>query len=407
MHSNRIIGHYIGQIEGPLLVFTAGVHGNETSTVLALQHVFALLEKHQPQLNGSIIGLTGNVKALENEVRFIDQDLNRIWLEENQDPQIVEHKERDELTRVLNKTFSDKHGEVYFFDLHATSSPSTPFTMISDTLRNRALARMAAVPVVLGLLENLHGMLIDATSRSGIPTILFQGGQEGEEETVNNHMGLVWKALKAKCGLNSDGIQAAHKAIRALNRYAPQDEGHEFYEIIYHYKIPSKVTFKMYPGFINFQPVRKHAPLGSIDGVDLKAPMQGQIFMPLYQKQGAEGFYLIKRIPAFWIKFSKRFRLFKYHNRLHWLLGVKKISSSPLTFRLDQQVTFLWAIEIFHLLGYIMVRQDGPYLFMTRREDERNPPSAREAIEQFTSGAYLRSELKKIKSEWKIPFSNV
>lgn len=405
MNVKRIIGQYHGQSGGPMLVFTAGIHGNEVLSVQALQEVFKTLEAEKPSMKGSIIGLAGNLKAIESEVRYIDQDLNRLWLIEENDPKVSEHREREELSEALSKLLAPHKGDVFIFDLHTTSSESSPFVMISDTLRNRELSRLIGVPIILGLLEHLIGMFIDATSRCGFPTVIFQGGSIGGKDTLLNHMGLIWKMLKSKCELDTTLVPESEAAINQLNSFGFPDKEHEFHEIIYSHKIKKDTEFEMKPGYLNLQSVKKKEVMATSNGRDIKALFNGLIFMPLYQKHGAEGFYIIRRIASVWIELSRKLRLFKHHDKLHWLLGVKKINENPLTYMVDEQITFMWAIEVFHLLGYIKVRQEGPFLYMTRREDATNPATGEEATADFSTKAYLRLELKKIKSEWRIPFS--
>jgi len=405
MQVERIIGRYDGETKGPMLIFTAAIHGNETPGVRALQEVFRTLENTRPSISGSIVGIAGNLKALEQEVRYIDEDLNRIWLSPESDPEISEFKERDEISETLNRILSSQPEEVYFFDLHSTSANTTPFIMLSDTLRNRELGRMVGVPMMLGLLEHLQGTLMDITSRSGFPTLLFQGGGMKDENTATHHMGLIWKALSVKCRLNPSEVPEAKTKVEKLNSFAPTDPKSEFFEIVYSRKLDPGDKCQMRSGYTNFQSIKKREVLGTVDGVDIKAPASGQIFMPLYQEQGSEAYFIVKPIASFWMRFSRGFRLFKYHKRLNWLAGVKKINRDPLIFRLHTFVTFIFAVQIFHLLGYIKVKEDGPILYMTRREDERNPPTAKEATKQFTEKAYLRSELKQVESDWRIPFS--
>ena len=405
MKVKRIIGQYHGSNEGPMLVFTAGIHGNEISGVQALMEVFEKLEKEKPNINGSIIGLAGNIKALEKEVRFIDEDLNRVWLTEETNPEISEHCEREELSKAMSEVMANHQGEIFIFDLHATSSESTPFIMMSDTLRNRDLSKFIGVPIVLGLLEHLMGMFIDVTSRCGFPTVLFQGGSIDSEDTVTNHLGLIWRILKFKCGLDTSKVPSSQEAINHLDKYAFVAEEHQFYEIIHSHRIGKNVDFEMNPGHLNFQPVKKKEVIAKASGKPVKAIHSGQIFMPLYQKRGAEGFYIIRKIASFWIDFSKKFRLFKYHHKLDWFLGVKKINEDPLTYRVDEQITFMWAMEIFHLLGYIKLRQHGPFLYMTRRENANSPATGPEAAQVFLNRDYLRADLKHIKNDWKIPFA--
>ena len=404
MDVSRIIGQYTGSEEGPLLVFIAGIHGNELSGVQAIREVFKVLEQQKPAIKGKLIGLAGNVNGLELEKRYIHLDMNRVWLSEEEDPGNNELNERDEFINAISEIYQNEE-EVYFFDLHSTSSESVPFIMISDTIRNREISRIVGIPVMLGLLEHLHGMLIDATSLSGIPTLIFQGGQSGQKETIDHHQALVWKIMAAKSGLDIETIPRAGNSVDLLNRYLETDKNRTFYEISYVHKIGKESDFKMNPGYKNFQTIRKNEVLGLEDSLEVKAKMKGLIFMPLYQSKGREGYYIARPIADKWIRISKRLRLFKYHNKLHWLLGVKKVSKKPLTYRVDQQVTFAWALEVFHLLGYIKIRHDGPFLFMTRREDEINPPLAAEAFQQFISRSYLMNEIKEIESDWVIPFT--
>ncbi len=86
----RIIGRYTGQDKGPLLVCFAGMHGNETAGVEALDLIFKMLEiepLENPtfEFKGRIIGISGNLKALQKGVRFLAKDMNRQWSAQNRD----------------------------------------------------------------------------------------------------------------------------------------------------------------------------------------------------------------------------------------------------------------------------------------------------------------------------------
>ena len=62
---------------------------------------------------------------------------------------------------------------------------------MSDTLRNRRLAEIAGIPVVLGIQEQLHGTMMDLTARAGFPTIIFEGGKSDSPETDQCFEGLI------------------------------------------------------------------------------------------------------------------------------------------------------------------------------------------------------------------------
>ena len=85
---DRIIGDYIGQQPGPLVVVFGGIHGNEPAGVEALKMLFDLLHLepgYNPgfQFSGRLLALRGNRRALQKGKRFIDKDLNRFWLSQH------------------------------------------------------------------------------------------------------------------------------------------------------------------------------------------------------------------------------------------------------------------------------------------------------------------------------------
>ena len=142
----RILGEYGAGTSGPILIVVGGIHGNEPSGVPALQRIFAGLEENKPEMCGRIVGLAGNRLALERGVRFIDQDLNRIWGKSDSGLGSHEECERDELLEILTRE-SRGNCRVVVLDLHATSADGAPFSIIADTEQNRELAFALPTPV--------------------------------------------------------------------------------------------------------------------------------------------------------------------------------------------------------------------------------------------------------------------
>ena len=121
---DRLIGKIKGKPNGPTIVFFGGIHGNETAGVFALKEVFEKIKETQVQ--GTIYGISGNLKALKTNQRFIDKDLNRVWLKENLS-QLEnktnlnnEEREQQELYRILKHILKEEEGPFYFIDLHTT-----------------------------------------------------------------------------------------------------------------------------------------------------------------------------------------------------------------------------------------------------------------------------------------------
>lgn len=106
----------------------AAVHGNEVYGI-DLHNIFV---KKYPELSHSITLIIGNKKAYQNNVRFIEFDMNRIY------DSIGDSSEHIEISRVDSdiKAFSPD----YIIDIHTTKRSSGVF-FISDR-SNRARQRI-------------------------------------------------------------------------------------------------------------------------------------------------------------------------------------------------------------------------------------------------------------------------
>ena len=66
--------------------------------------------------------------GLKNNQRYIDKDLNRVWLIENlsqlENKKTLnnEEAEQQELYKILKQIIKENSGPLYFIDLHTTSS---------------------------------------------------------------------------------------------------------------------------------------------------------------------------------------------------------------------------------------------------------------------------------------------
>ena len=75
----RVLGKINGGDSGPTIIFIGGMHGNEPSGVFALDHVFKNIKEKNLNVIGTVYGVVGNIKALEKGIRYLDEDLNRLW----------------------------------------------------------------------------------------------------------------------------------------------------------------------------------------------------------------------------------------------------------------------------------------------------------------------------------------
>ena len=304
MKVNRVIGKYRGEKEGPLVVVTAGVHGNEPSGVEALQRVFLELERTKPKMAGKIIGIAGNVAALKKNVRFIDEDLNRTWTKEKlakTQHQTHEEREMQEIIEVIEK-FSSKNPPLqtahsprrYFLDCHSTSSESLPYISVQDVGENNTWAHRFPVYIVKGFSDIVHGSIDHYFSDQGMTGFAFEAGQHADENTSRYHEALIWSVLKEANNLSLEELNCYPECV-AIFEKNPRIAQKTF-DIIYRHGIVKKDHFVMKPGFDNFQKITKGELLAVQNGEEIRSTWDTEIFMPLYQPQGDDGFFVVKEV---------------------------------------------------------------------------------------------------------------
>ena len=58
--------------------------------------------------------------------------------------------------------------------------------------------------------------------------------------------------------------------------------------------IAKGAEFRMNPGYYNFKPVHLAEILAHDKDGPIASPQDGMIFMPLYQKEGSDGFFIVE-----------------------------------------------------------------------------------------------------------------
>ena len=96
----------------------------------------------------------------------------------------------------------------------------------------------------------------------------------------------------------------------------------DVFEVIDLYTINNNENFKMQPGFRSFQKIEKEIVLATSNLMPIQSNYAGRLFMPLYQREGSEGFFIIKKIRPIYSKASLMIRNLKLDNLLSLLPGV-------------------------------------------------------------------------------------
>ena len=357
------------------IIFLGGVHGNEPSGYTALCQVFPELQKLEEHLTGDVYFFAGNIRALQEKKRFIDKDLNRIWLHKNinkvKSGELNEENATNEWIDFIRlykriKAVVDSGQEIYVIDLHTTSAPSIPFITINDMIKNRNYSQKFPLPIILGIEEYLSGPLLSYMNEFGHVSMAFEAGQHDAEISVKSQVAFIWTAL----------ANGGFLTPKEIPNYKDQNEvlasqhnmAGEVFEVRYRKAIVPEKEFVMKPGYTNFMPINKDETVAHENGAAIKTHEGGRIFMPLYQKEGDDGYFIIRRVPGWALGLSKMLRKVQFEALLAVLPGVHRSKVNPHTLIVNPRVAKFLTNELFHLLGYRRKVRSGKQLIFSRRE---------------------------------------
>jgi len=363
----RILFEIKGNNKGPTIVFFGGIHGNEPAGIFGLKSVLAKLDERD--VSGNIYAIAGNLKALKERKRFISKDLNRMWTQDElnsllQSHSLVsEHHEQLEIYNLLHDIILKNNGPFYFIDLHTTSSKTLPFITINDAIINRKFSLQFPVPIVLGVEEYLQGPLLSYINTLGYVSLGFESGQHDNKKAILNNIwfiNLVLKYTNAVKGINTqEYFDSLKESAQNLS---------EIFEVIYLHRITDSDIFEILPAFKSFETIKKGNLIALHNNKEIISKYNGSIFMPLYQKIGNEGFFIIRKIHPFFLKLSVFLRNKKVDRILTLMPGISWQNKEKGILKVNLKIAKYYAKSIFHLLGYRSKEADQTHLFVTNRE---------------------------------------
>ncbi len=300
----RLIGSYECDQPGPTLVLIGGTHGNEPSGPEAIERVLDGLRAQPFDLRGRVVGLRGNLPALQERVRYLERDLNRNWTVDEienlraRKPEelLVEDVQQIELLSAIEEVLSKDEGPFLFLDLHSTSGEGPPFAFLCGASPVRRLLRHFEIPIILGVEDVLQGTLMDYLTDRGHVAVGVEGGQHDAKEAVSNLEAIIWIAL-SEWGLIQEqelrDLSLARATLQLAVRTLPREV-----RVMHRHELLKDDGFQMAPGFANFDRVQGGQVLASDRGGEIASPEPGRILLPLYQGLGEEGFLLIQDVPV-------------------------------------------------------------------------------------------------------------
>ena len=147
--------------------------------------------------------------------------------------------------------------------------------------------------IVRGFSDIVNGSIDHYFTDLGLTGFTFEAGQHDDPSSAKHHQSMIWLILKEACALDLATIATYPKCVESLQNDAPDQKT---FEIIHRHEIMPDDDFKMKPGFDNFQKISKGELLAHNNGSELKSTWDAYIFMPLYQGQGNDGFFVIQKV---------------------------------------------------------------------------------------------------------------
>lgn len=270
---------------------SAIIHGNEIGSLPAIVQLIVNLEQKILSFGGKINITLANPEASRLNQRFIDADLNRLFL--NGQPK--EHLETHEgkRARALMPLLEQCN---IILDLHQTMLPSAmPFYIFPNS------------PIAIAIAEAIGGTTayIDATPssdtptyqcadefvwRQGKPALTLELGEAGFHEpakrtstTAIENLVTLFETLRIQNLLTASNEENLLAAIR-LHRV----ESLSWYTTVHREPYASQ-ELRLRPNLINFHPVTKGERL-TVEGTpELFAACDGRLLFPKYPNRDAEG----------------------------------------------------------------------------------------------------------------------
>lgn len=286
--------------------------------------------------------------------------------QESELPQNQDTTEQLEIHKLILDILDREEGPFFFIDLHTTSGETIPFLTVNDTLLNRKFSLQFPVPSILGIEEFLDGPLLSYINYLGYIAVGFESGQHDDPTSIENHVAFAMLSCVFTGCLSPDDFPDFKHYYTHLAAHTLDTQN--IFEITFRYEIAEDEQFKMRPNFDNFQKLNKGAVVATSNGTDLRAIRNGRMFMPLYQAQGNDGFFIVRKTPAFFLRFSSFLRRIRFDRFVAILPGVRWADEKKDTLRINLKVARFFTKEFFHLMGYRSRREDDTHLYAKNRE---------------------------------------
>lgn len=379
----REIGRVVGELPGPTLIVVAGIHGNERAGVVAVRRALETLTRRSGHVCGEVVALAGNLGAMKLGVRYRTRDMNRVWTEarihelqrRKADDLDEEDVEQLELLEAIRDAIKRARGPVFLIDLHTTSAHGLPFVLFGDTLRQRRFASAFPLPLVIGLEEQVDGVLSSYFTTQGVVTCGVEGGQHDDPGSIDNLEAVLLLGAESAGTFGAGLLAETETAYALLERR--RGSLPRVMEVVSRRAITPEDEFVMMPGYLNLAPARKGQLLARDKNGLILAPKEGFVLLPLYQGQGSDGFFWGREVSPTRLRISEVLRHMKVERFLDLVPGIRRDPERPTRLLVDEptlhrldKLSAGAPTAMFQLLGYRRVRKsEGRRISIERQPD--------------------------------------
>ena len=221
----------------PEVAVLAAIHGDEPSGVHAVE---TWLDR-SPELRRPVKFVVANERALAEDVRYVDADLNRVF---PGDPDAPEYERR-----LAAELLAELEG-LTTFSLHSTQSHDEPFAVV-DSVDHLAesVCPYLSIDAVVEAGEFVEGRLIGHAD-----VVEVESGLQGSEQAAENAVSLVGEFLAAVGALPAVERRAEEVPVFRLRRLVPKRPADSYGVLVR-----------------NFERVAKDAAFATVDGEQLVA----------------------------------------------------------------------------------------------------------------------------------------
>ncbi|WP_411966770.1 succinylglutamate desuccinylase/aspartoacylase family protein [Haloferax sp. YSSS75] len=238
----------------PEVSVVGSIHGDEPCGARAIERFVA----EDPDVERPVKLIIANEEALEEDVRYLDEDLNRAF---PGDPHADSHERRlaHDLGREVHRTTA--------FSLHSTQSYAEPFAIV-DTVDAISRSILPRLPVDVAVETNnfAEGRLIEHAH-----TIEVEAGLQKSEEAAENAYWLIRAFLTATNVLpapvvagdgGNDTVESQTTDDR-LKLAAPEEDSLEVFKLLERLPKPEANEYEVLA--TNFEPVERGALFARAD----------------------------------------------------------------------------------------------------------------------------------------------